>query len=47
MLAQGVDLNNWPGVLLSPAHGEVELGATIDAFREALGRLKREGDLDR
>jgi glutamate-1-semialdehyde 2,1-aminomutase len=47
MLVQGVDLNNWPGALLSAAHGESELSDTVDAFREAMRMLKREGELDR
>ena len=47
MLVQGVDLNNWPGALLSVAHGQDELSATVGAFREALRMLRRDGDLDR
>jgi glutamate-1-semialdehyde 2,1-aminomutase len=47
MLVQGVDLNNWPGALLSAALSEADLADTADAFREALRMLKREGDLDR
>jgi hypothetical protein len=47
MLVQGVDFNNWPGALLSAAHGETELSDTVDGFRQALRMLKREGDLDR
>ena len=47
MLVQGVDLNNWPGALLSAALSEADLADTADAFREALRMLKREGDLVR
>jgi glutamate-1-semialdehyde 2,1-aminomutase len=47
MLVQGVDFNSWPGAILSAALGAEDLAVTIDAFREALRMLRREGDLDR
>jgi glutamate-1-semialdehyde 2,1-aminomutase len=47
MLVQGVDLNNWPGALLSAALSQSDLADTVAAFREALRMLRREGDLDR
>ena len=47
MLVQGVDLNSWPGAILSAALSAEDLADTADAFREALRMLKREGDLDR
>jgi glutamate-1-semialdehyde 2,1-aminomutase len=45
MLVGGVDLNNWPGAFLSAAHTQADLDQTVDAFREALHLLQREGDL--
>jgi glutamate-1-semialdehyde 2,1-aminomutase len=45
MLLQGVDLTSWPGALVSAAHSDAEVSDTVDAFREALRLLKREGDL--
>jgi glutamate-1-semialdehyde 2,1-aminomutase len=47
MLVQGVDFNSWPGAILSAALSAEDLAATVEAFREALRMLKREGDLDR
>jgi glutamate-1-semialdehyde 2,1-aminomutase len=47
MLVQGVDFNRWPGAILSAALSAEDLTDTVDAFREALRMLKREGDLDR
>ncbi len=47
MLVQGVDLNSWPGAILSAALSPSDLADTADAFREALRMLRREGDLDR
>ncbi len=43
MLLGGVDLNGWPGGLVSATHGEEEIEATVGAFRDALGLLRREG----
>jgi glutamate-1-semialdehyde 2,1-aminomutase len=45
MLLNGVDITGWPGGTVCAAHGEVDLEATVDAFREALVMLKREGEL--
>ncbi len=47
MLVQGVDFNSWPGAILSAVLSPDDLAQTIEAFREALRMLKREGDLDR
>jgi glutamate-1-semialdehyde 2,1-aminomutase len=47
MLVQGVDFNSWPGAIVSAALGVSDLADTVDAFRDALRMLKREGDLDR
>jgi glutamate-1-semialdehyde 2,1-aminomutase len=47
MLVQGVDFNSWPGAILSAVLSASDLADTIDAFREALRMLRREGDLDR
>jgi glutamate-1-semialdehyde 2,1-aminomutase len=45
MLLNGVDITGWPGGTVSATHGEADLEATVDAFREALVMLKREGEL--
>jgi glutamate-1-semialdehyde 2,1-aminomutase len=45
MLLNGVDFTNWPGALASAAHGEADVADTVEAFREAVRLLKREGDL--
>ena len=45
MMLQGVDLNNWPGGVVSAVLSEADVADTVDAFREALRLLRREGDL--
>jgi glutamate-1-semialdehyde 2,1-aminomutase len=45
MLNDGVDINGWPGGLISAAHGPSELDQTVTAFRAALRALKEEGEL--
>jgi glutamate-1-semialdehyde 2,1-aminomutase len=45
MMLQGVDLNNWPGAMVSAALSRQDLADTVDAFRETLRLLRREGDL--
>jgi glutamate-1-semialdehyde 2,1-aminomutase len=45
MLLHGVDLTNWPGALVSAAHGDADVADTVEAFTESLRLLKREGDL--
>jgi glutamate-1-semialdehyde 2,1-aminomutase len=45
MLVHGVDLNNWPGAITSAALSDQDVADTIDAFRDALHLLRREGDL--
>jgi glutamate-1-semialdehyde 2,1-aminomutase len=45
MLVNGVDLALWPGGLTSATHGDQERADTIEAFRESLRMLKREGEL--
>jgi glutamate-1-semialdehyde 2,1-aminomutase len=45
MLVHGVDLNNWPGAFVSAALSEQDVADTIEAFRESLRLLKREGDV--
>jgi len=45
MLCRGVDMNGWPGGLVSAVHGPAELEETVAAFRSALRALKEEGEL--
>ncbi len=45
MLLHGVDFNNWPGAMVSAALSPQDLADTVDAFRETLRLLDREGDL--
>ena len=45
MLIHGVDLNNWPGAITSAALSDQDVADTVDAFRDALHLLRREGDL--
>jgi glutamate-1-semialdehyde 2,1-aminomutase len=45
MLLHGVDFNNWPGAMVSAALSPQDLADTVDAFRETLRLLGREGDL--
>ncbi len=47
MLLHGVDFNNWPGGTVSAVLSAQDVADTVDAFREALLLLRREGDLDR
>ena len=42
MLSNGVDVTGWPGGTISAVHGDAELAATADAFRESLRMLKAE-----
>jgi glutamate-1-semialdehyde 2,1-aminomutase len=46
MLLHGVDLNNWPGAVVSAVLSDQDVADTVDAFRDALRLLRREGDLD-
>jgi glutamate-1-semialdehyde 2,1-aminomutase len=43
MMLGGVDMNGWPGGVVSAIHGEAETEATVAAFRDALRLLRREG----
>jgi glutamate-1-semialdehyde 2,1-aminomutase len=45
MMLHGVDFNNWPGAMVSAALSPQDLSDTIDAFRETLRLLQREGDI--
>jgi glutamate-1-semialdehyde 2,1-aminomutase len=45
MMLHGVDFNNWPGAMVSAALSPQDLADTVDAFRETLRLLRREGDL--
>ena len=43
LLARGVDIAGGPGGFVSAAHGEREIGQTLDAFRGALRALRADG----
>ena len=45
LMLHGVDFNNWPGAMVSAALSPQDLADTVDAFRETLRLLRREGDL--
>jgi glutamate-1-semialdehyde 2,1-aminomutase len=45
MLLHGVDFNNWPGGITSAALRPQDVADTVDAFRDTLRLLRREGDL--
>lgn len=45
MLVNGVDLNPGCGGLLSATHGPAEIDQTVTAFGEALGMLRRAGEI--
>jgi glutamate-1-semialdehyde 2,1-aminomutase len=45
MLIHGVDFNNWPGAIVSAVLSDQDVADTVDAFRDALHLLRREGDL--
>jgi glutamate-1-semialdehyde 2,1-aminomutase len=45
MLNHGVDINGWPGGLISAVHDDDDLDRTLSAFRATIRDLKNEGDL--
>ena len=45
MLINGVDIHGWPGGMSSAANTEADLPVTLDAWRETIRMLKREGEL--
>jgi glutamate-1-semialdehyde 2,1-aminomutase len=45
MFNNGVDCGGWPGGPISATHGEAELVDTVDAFRQSLRDLRREGTI--
>jgi glutamate-1-semialdehyde 2,1-aminomutase len=45
MLVNGIDFNGWPGCIVSAALSEQDLRETVDAFRDSLVMLQREGDI--
>jgi glutamate-1-semialdehyde 2,1-aminomutase len=45
MLVHGVDITGWPGGTITAAHDDDDLTKTVEAFRQALVMLKREGEL--
>ena len=46
MFNNGVDCGGWPGGPISATHGEEELVDTVDAFRQSLRDLRREGTIE-
>lgn len=44
MLVNGVDIHGWPGGMTSAANTEGDLRVTVDAFRETVRMLRREGE---
>ena len=45
MLVNGVEFNGYPGGTISGVHSKVDLSLTIDAFKESLTMLRREGEI--
>ena len=45
LLVNGVDIQGWPGGMASAANTADDLPITVDAFRETIRMLRREGEL--
>ena len=45
LLVNGVDIQGWPGGMTSAANTAEDLPITVDAFRETIRMLRREGEL--
>jgi len=45
MLVNGVDVNSGPSGTISATHGDDEMTVTVDAFRNTLRGMRREGAL--
>ncbi|MDA0262484.1 MAG: hypothetical protein O3A21_09875, partial [Proteobacteria bacterium] len=45
MLVYGVDINGWPGGMISAVNTDDDFDWTVDAFRRAIHDMKEEGDL--
>ena len=45
LLVNGVDIQGWPGGMTSAANTTDDLPVTVDAFRETIRMLRREGEL--
>ena len=43
MLVNGVDVNSGPSGTISATHGDDEMAVTVDAFRNTIRGLRREG----
>jgi glutamate-1-semialdehyde 2,1-aminomutase len=43
MILNGVDITGWPGGTISAVHSDTDLDDTVEAFRESLRMMKREG----
>ena len=44
-LINGVDIHGWPGGMSSAANTADDLPVTVDALRETIRMLRREGEL--
>jgi glutamate-1-semialdehyde 2,1-aminomutase len=45
VLLSGIDMGGRPGGVVSAAHGDAELEATVSALRSAIALLRADGDL--
>ncbi len=45
LLVNGVDIQGWPGGMTSAANTAADLPVTVDAFRETIRMLRREGEI--
>ena len=45
LLVNGVDIQGWPGGMTSAANTADDISVTVDAFRETIHMLRREGEL--
>jgi hypothetical protein len=43
LLARGLDINSWPGGLLSSAHDDATVDGAVASFAAALGDLQDSG----
>ena len=45
LLVNGVDIQGWPGGMTSAVNTAADLPVTVDAFRETIRMLRREGEI--
>lgn len=46
LLLHGIDVQSWPGAPVSAVHTDKDRKTTVNAFRQTIGMLKEEGELD-